>query len=258
MNREKRKKSENSEDARKSEDVRRKDSDAAFDVVLALETGVSGGSISLSKAGMEIGQWVGNRDVSRAEDILDEVDKILEACGVPKRSVDLIAFSKGPGSFTGLRIGAAIAGGLKKALNCRLSAVPVLEALILDEPSETKLVVAVPFGKYQVCWQYFVGNSEISAVGDKLLDKVCVSRVDSLDAELKHLDFEKLILHENLYKSLFEAGGIQFKDERFRQTEIVCVGENLARFTGTMAFKGIQPDEADEAGDFGLVYPCRY
>jgi tRNA A37 threonylcarbamoyladenosine modification protein TsaB len=37
--------------------------------------------------------------------------------------IECLAFSKGPGSFTGLRIGAAIAKGLKKSLGCDIYAV---------------------------------------------------------------------------------------------------------------------------------------
>ncbi len=46
-----------------------------------------------------------------------------------RRSLSAIAISKGPGSYTGLRIGVSAAKGLCYALNIPLISVPTLEAL---------------------------------------------------------------------------------------------------------------------------------
>ena len=58
--------------------------------------------------------------------MLDEIRKNIE---LDMNSIDAIAVSAGPGSFTGLRIGSATAKGLGLALNKPLIAVPTLEAM---------------------------------------------------------------------------------------------------------------------------------
>ena len=58
--------------------------------------------------------------------MMDEVAKMLE---LDLRTVDAIAVSGGPGSFTGLRIGAATAKGLGLALKKPLIHVPTLDAM---------------------------------------------------------------------------------------------------------------------------------
>lgn len=58
--------------------------------------------------------------------MLDEITKNIE---LDMQSVDAIAVSAGPGSFTGLRIGSATAKGLGLALHKPLVAVPTLEAM---------------------------------------------------------------------------------------------------------------------------------
>lgn len=58
--------------------------------------------------------------------MLDEVKKMLE---LDLETLDAIAVSAGPGSFTGLRIGATTAKGLGLALKKPLVAVPTLEGL---------------------------------------------------------------------------------------------------------------------------------
>ena len=58
--------------------------------------------------------------------MLDEIKKMIE---LDIQSIDAIAVTKGPGSFTGLRIGCATAKGLGLALNCPLIAIPTVDAL---------------------------------------------------------------------------------------------------------------------------------
>ena len=73
--------------------------------ILAIESAIAGGSLSLIRGDVELGNWIGRADVSRAEEILVNIDAMLTACGVSKHDLDLIAVSAGPGSFTGIRIG---------------------------------------------------------------------------------------------------------------------------------------------------------
>lgn len=58
--------------------------------------------------------------------MLDEAARMIE---LDLKTIDAIALAAGPGSFTGLRIGAATAKGLGLALNKPLIAVPTVEAL---------------------------------------------------------------------------------------------------------------------------------
>lgn len=69
--------------------------------------------------------------------MLDEVRKMIE---LDMDSVDAIAIASGPGSFTGLRIGAATAKGLGLALNKPLVEVPTLEGLAYNLCGTDKLV----------------------------------------------------------------------------------------------------------------------
>lgn len=64
--------------------------------------------------------------------LMPMVDDVLAEANVSAQQLDAIAFGRGPGSFTGLRIAAGAAQGLAFGLDCPLLGVSTLEALALQ------------------------------------------------------------------------------------------------------------------------------
>ncbi len=70
-----------------------------------------------------------NNRLTHSETLLPMVREMMEIAGLELNSIDAVAVSAGPGSFTGLRIGAATAKGLALALNLPIISVSALEAM---------------------------------------------------------------------------------------------------------------------------------
>ena len=67
--------------------------------------------------------------LKHSENLLKEIDHLYSSSGVDKKSTELIVCAKGPGSFTGLRIGMSIAKGLADGFGCPIVSVPTLDIL---------------------------------------------------------------------------------------------------------------------------------
>ncbi|MEQ1646533.1 MAG: tRNA (adenosine(37)-N6)-threonylcarbamoyltransferase complex dimerization subunit type 1 TsaB, partial [Pyrinomonadaceae bacterium] len=122
---------------------------------VAIESAIRGGSISLIAGGVEIDNWIGSTEVSKAEDLLVDIDAMLGRNSLSISDIDHLAVSAGPGSFTGIRIGIATALGLKTGLGIPMSSVSALTAMAAISSFEGNAVVAVPVGRNAICLQTF-------------------------------------------------------------------------------------------------------
>ena len=71
----------------------------------------------------------GEKSWTHSEILMPAIDQLLNLTGISMQELDYIAYTSGPGSFTGLRIGASTALGLAKGLNKPTIPVPTLDAL---------------------------------------------------------------------------------------------------------------------------------
>lgn len=131
-----------------------KSDEAIKNIVLAIETSVQGGSMTLLENEQAINSWQGGGRILKSEDILDELSRLLTKNKIKKNRIRQIVISRGPGSFTGTRIGLAIALGLKKSLDCDICGVSVLEAMALNSGWNDHILTAIPVGT-KICMQRF-------------------------------------------------------------------------------------------------------
>ncbi len=127
--------------------------------ILSIESAIRGGSIALAHGAEVIDYWIGEGGVSRAEDLLWNIDLMLKQNAIEKRELTRITVSAGPGSFTGIRIGLATAMGIAASLNISLAKYSILYAMAVSQPDSELIVTAVPVGRGVICKQSFRKNA---------------------------------------------------------------------------------------------------
>ena len=98
-------------------------------LILHLETATTVCSVALSFEGKLISLKEENNGYTHAEHLSLFIEDVLLLAGKKMTDIDAVAISKGPGSYTGLRIGVATAKGICYGLNKPLIAVNTLLSL---------------------------------------------------------------------------------------------------------------------------------
>lgn len=97
--------------------------------ILCLETATTVCSVALCQNGKVVSIRETHEKNSHSSYITLFIEKALADSGISLNSIDAVAVSKGPGSYTGLRIGASTAKGLCHALDIPLIAISTLKAM---------------------------------------------------------------------------------------------------------------------------------
>lgn len=110
--------------------------------ILNIETATKNCSVSLAKNGETIlCKEIAEQGYSHAEKLHVFIEDILKETGISVQDLKAIAVSKGPGSYTGLRIGVSTAKGLCYALGIPLISVDTLQVLAQQVVVEKGLIV---------------------------------------------------------------------------------------------------------------------
>jgi tRNA threonylcarbamoyladenosine biosynthesis protein TsaB len=90
-----------------------------------------------------IAEYTTNLEKTHSQTLLPMIDEIFKMTGLDKKNLKAVAVTNGPGSFTGLRIGAATAKGITLALNIPIISIPTLEATAYNMNFTEKLICPI-------------------------------------------------------------------------------------------------------------------
>ena len=114
----------------------------SMSLILNIETATKNCSVSLAESGKVIAiKELNDGNYSHAEKLHVFINEVLKVAKKSMKDVDAVAVSKGPGSFTGLRIGVSSAKGLCYALNIPLISIDTLESLSCQLVVESGCIV---------------------------------------------------------------------------------------------------------------------
>lgn len=132
-------------------------------LVLAIDTSTKIGTVALyDKYKGIVAEIILNSGNNHSENIMSSIDDLFKLSKKKIEEVDRIAVSTGPGSFTGIRIGVAVAKGLAYSLGAEIVGINELDLIAaLSEESEKNIIALIDARKERT---YFAGYRYVDGV----------------------------------------------------------------------------------------------
>lgn len=213
--------------------------------ILALESATDVASVAVFAGAELMGQVESRRPRSHARLLLPMVQQVLSNLQLELTQLDAVAVSKGPGSYTGLRVGVSTAKGLVMSQDLKLMAYDSLLALgmqvqALATQMEAWIIPMLDARRMEV----------YTAVYDEQMNPV-------LPIQAKIMDDESFsdILSER--KAIFVGDGVKKCIpllERYKQAILLPDILSSATAMGPYLLQGFQEGQVEELGPFEPFY----
>ena len=111
--------------------------------ILAIDSSGLVATVAVTEDDSLVAEYTINYKKTHSQTLVPMLEEVKKMIGLDLGTIDAIAVAKGPGSFTGLRIGSATAKGLGLALDKPIIPVSTLDALSMNAWGSDKLVCPI-------------------------------------------------------------------------------------------------------------------
>ena len=152
-----------------------------MNTILTIDTSSDNCAVALQRGNVLL-ERVSEEERQSAQRVLPMISELLLDAEIALSDIDLIAVVAGPGSFTGVRIGVAVAQGL--SLSAVIPVVPLssLALLALAAVSESSLDRVLVSGQAREGELYFAAYKYSDREGVELVGREQVALIEDLDA----------------------------------------------------------------------------
>ena len=210
-------------------------------IILNIETATKNCSVSLAKNGEVIAiKELNDGNYSHAEKLHPFIKEIIGEAKISKEEIDAVAVSKGPGSYTGLRIGVSAAKGLCFSLNKPLISIETLESLASSITVE---------------------NGVIAPMLDARRMEVYSSVYDAEGNQIREIKAE--IIDKNSFSEYLEKGNIYFLGDGAEKCKEIIQHENAnfiddkfpsSKEMAALSFMKYKKDDIEDVAYFEPFY----
>ncbi|HXU08215.1 MAG TPA: tRNA (adenosine(37)-N6)-threonylcarbamoyltransferase complex dimerization subunit type 1 TsaB, partial [Blastocatellia bacterium] len=213
-------------------------------IILAVDTSSKATGLALARGAMLLGSITTPVDQTRSEKLWAEIDTLLAEAGQTIRDVDLFSVCRGPGGFTGLRVGMAAVKGFAEAMNKPVAGVTSLEAAAISDESDRAYALVNAY-KGEVYSQLFSFDHERMPVAE---NEPLVSSVEDALARVAGLDEVTFVgdAAETHVDAISGRGKLNWSVSRSDH----CLAEDIAR----LAFLKYSRSQLDDAGTLKACY----
>jgi tRNA threonylcarbamoyladenosine biosynthesis protein TsaB len=152
-------------------------------VLIAIDTSTSWISLALYDRAFIRYEATWESQHHHTVELAPAIDRLFKQTGISKNDLTGVVVAMGPGSFTSLRIGLALAKGMALAMNIPLVGIPSLDIVAAAQPLDTRpLVVVLHAGRRRLAYAtYHVVDGAWQAQGEPAVmeAKELVKTIDS-------------------------------------------------------------------------------
>ena len=142
-------------------------------MLLAIDTSTAQVGIALIDGGQLAVESIWNSRVHHTVELAPAVAGLLERAGATMEDVQAIAVALGPGSFTALRVGLAMAKGLALARKVPILGVPTLDILAAGQPeSDLPLAAVLQAGRNRIAVGWYKAVRSTAPGGSAVPDEL--------------------------------------------------------------------------------------
>lgn len=152
--------------------------------ILGLDSSGLVASVAVVEDGDLRGEYTVNYKKTHSQTLLPMFDEVAKMIELDLHTIDAIAVSAGPGSFTGLRIGSATAKGLGLALNKPLIHIPTVDALAYNLAGHRDLVCPLMDARRN---QTYTGIYRFDGNEMHIIEPQCAVGIDEIIEKLNGL-----------------------------------------------------------------------
>ncbi|WP_196896230.1 tRNA (adenosine(37)-N6)-threonylcarbamoyltransferase complex dimerization subunit type 1 TsaB [Aureivirga marina] len=200
-------------------------------LILNIETATKNCSVSISKDGeIIVMKELNNGNYSHAEMLHPFIKEILEEANLSFSDLNAVAVSKGPGSYTGLRIGVSAAKGFAYSLDIPMISIPTLEILANSISIDEGVIIPMLDARRMEVYAsvYNLDKEQVREIKAEIIDETSFSEYleklkvhfvgDAVSKCEEVIQHPNAIFYENKFPSAKEMGKLselKFKNKEF-------------------------------------------
>lgn len=171
--------------------------------ILAIDSSSMVATVAITTDGILNAEYTINHKKTHSQTLLPMIAEIVKMIEIDMDSIDAVAITGGPGSYTGLRIGSATAKGIGLALNKPIINVPTIDALAYNLYSSQYVICPIMDARRG---QVYTGIYKFEETEMKTIKPQCIMMIDELIKELDTIKESVMFLGDgvDVHKQLID------------------------------------------------------